>query len=370
MSTCYQCGRKGLFLFVDERGICKNCNLQNQNRLISEAAEAKRCAEDFYSSLVSLYRAVKIDTNTCSIDDMQYALSHCDAFASTVEKIPHVQYFDDVLYEHGLSFFSSFAISSDLGELNCTYIGDGKVKLIFTPLFELAESLQKQVFLFLQSKQNFLYAKEHMTPYPIVLTDDATPYIPSSSFSFPLKFSNITKRTSLAKLNTFFVIDVETTGLSFVQHEIVQLSAIKFVGFVPVESFCSYIKPRNGLNLRAAKINGITDTDVEGAPYIEDLISSFDEFLGRDAPIVGHNLVFDVNFLHQNGASFFYYKRNFFDTLELSRREYNLPKNSLDHLCRVVLSLIRSDAHDGLSDSLATGLLFKDICDRRICLDT
>lgn len=171
------------------------------------------------------------------------------------------------------------------------------------------------------------------------------------------------------------MIDVETTGLNPVNDEIIQITALRFLNFEPVETFTTYVKPRNGLNPKAQEINGITEQDVENAPYIEQVIRQFDAFISepktkqkQGPPIVGHKIAFDYQFLTTHGsttlsADMALNSRKFYDTLELSKKEYSFYSNfRLESLTKNVLNILRSDAHDSLSDALVTGLLFKEIC--------
>ena len=94
----------------------------------------------------------------------------------------------------------------------------------------------------------------------------------------------------LIKFNDFYAIDLETTGLSEVKNEIIQIAIIKFHHFQPVEILSSYVKPRRGLKPEAAAVNHITEDMLADAPYIEQIMQSADTFIGEKAPIVAHNL--------------------------------------------------------------------------------
>ncbi len=187
-----------------------------------------------------------------------------------------------------------------------------------------------------------------------------------------IKTTNITARTPISRIKTFYAVDIETTGLSPVENELLQVAAIKFVDFEPVEAFVTFVKPRARIPVRTQKINRITPQMVKGAPRIESIIKQFDDFLtdsttGENPPIVGHNLSFDQRFLCANGSHAFLDDRVFYDTLEMSRRQFSTEKSfKLDSLTKSKLKILRDDAHTSLSDSLVTGLLFKKICEERM----
>lgn len=175
--------------------------------------------------------------------------------------------------------------------------------------------------------------------------------------------TNITARTNYETISDFIVVDVETTGLNAYRNEIVQLSAIRFRSFEPVDCFSTYIHPHNGLKDEAEKVNGITAEMVSTAPYIEEVSDSFREYIGTSLPLVGHNILFDVKFLCNSGCLSIKKKRKYYDTLTLSKKVFDSEKYSLDYLARRELLILRDNAHDAVSDCLTTGILFKHICD-------
>lgn len=177
-----------------------------------------------------------------------------------------------------------------------------------------------------------------------------------------VKFAPITEKTILEKVSDFTVIDVETTGVDPYKNDIVQLCAVRFKSFKPVDGFATYIKPPRGINAEAAEINGITADIVADAPGIDQVINAFRAYIGDKTPLVGHNIIFDLKFLCESGCISLNTKRKFYDTLDLSRRTYDLPRYKLDYIDTELLGIDRTDAHDALSDCLATGMLFHQIC--------
>lgn len=144
-----------------------------------------------------------------------------------------------------------------------------------------------------------------------------------------VKFSSISSRTSAKTFYNFVSIDVETTGLSPVKNEIVEVAAIRFRDGVPVEKFTSYAFPKRGISAEAREINGITMEMVSNAPIFSNIAKSFEDFLGNDN-IVGHNLKFDLRFLCKYGVNFLTKKRRYYDTLQLARKKLKLPKKLWD----------------------------------------
>lgn len=379
---CLQCGKKVLFFSLDENGLCKQCVEKNEQakreeawekekeRLLAEHAkehaklqEEQENARAFYESLVRLLKTVMVDTDYCSLEDAHISVETCESFVSELTRIPTIPQFRKVFCEHCSYIGEDLVRNDDFGAMLVSSEGI----LDFAAIRDKALRTKKELEQILEVSEKFPDIVQSVPKVDVKINPNAKLHISGISQTLSLKTTNITQRTSLAKLNTFVVVDVETTGLNPLKDEIIQLSAVKYLGWHPVEAFCTYVKPRRGLQPGAQKVNGITEADVCDAPYIENVIDSFNDFIGKDVPIVGHNISFDFNFLVLNGSTVLLLTRKFYDTLDLSKREFSyLSKFKLDYLCRRCLHLIRPSCHDALSDCLATGILFKKICDLRI----
>lgn len=193
--------------------------------------------------------------------------------------------------------------------------------------------------------------------------------------NYDIKYSTITSKTNINKIKDFVVIDTETTGLSS-KSSIIELSAIKFIDFKPVEIFDTFIKPPRKIPESSTKINGITDEMVCNSPKLKDISQCFIDFVG-DYNIVGHNLEFDLSVLKNKGIVFS--NRKYFDTLLLAKKVLKKPKTKwdkeyevyytdydsgydvesykLEDLCNYY-EIYRSVSHHSDSDCLATGYLF------------
>lgn len=171
--------------------------------------------------------------------------------------------------------------------------------------------------------------------------------------------AKVGKQFNKEKLFKYVVIDVETTGLKASKDEIIELSAVKYIDYEPVEYFSTLIKPKKEIPDEITKINSITNDMVENAPLLDEVITDFDEFV-KGFNIVGYNISFDLKFLYCNGSNILNQKGiKIYDVCELVKKAYkDLYSYSLDSVCEDLLNLYRQDAHRSLSDCFATDYVF------------
>lgn len=107
--------------------------------------------------------------------------------------------------------------------------------------------------------------------------------------------------------DSFVAIDLETTGLDPADDRIIEIAAVRFrrqtgIGFAADESdvFRTMINPGCSLPPKTIELTGITDMDLIGAPACFGVLAELKDFIGDD-PIVGHNVLFDLNFLRYEG---------------------------------------------------------------------
>ncbi|HEB83596.1 MAG TPA: 3'-5' exonuclease, partial [Bacteroidetes bacterium] len=71
---------------------------------------------------------------------------------------------------------------------------------------------------------------------------------------------------------------------------------MRFEGGREVDRFSELVSVEGRIPPEIVRLTGITDSDLDGAPPVEELLPRFLEFLGAD-PLVGHNVSFDHGFL-------------------------------------------------------------------------
>lgn len=170
------------------------------------------------------------------------------------------------------------------------------------------------------------------------------------------KYKSLTKSTSLNKLVSFVAIDTETTGISLTDNEVIEVAAIRFEFFRPVEVFSTLLCPKNPIPAESIAIHHITNEMVANAPKFYEIIPSLDGFLGK-TPLVAHNASFDVMHLYACGLDSIA-KKSVYDTCDISRK---LCKQLPDHklaTCCASHGIFFDGAHRSAADTLACGELF------------
>ena len=154
---------------------------------------------------------------------------------------------------------------------------------------------------------------------------------------------------------TRVALDIESTGFDTSLDQVIEIAAVKFAGDKIIDTFESFINPQIAIPQIITHITGIKDVDVANAPTLESLKTKIEEFIG-DAPIVGHNIDFDVNFLRAKGVNM---PGPLYDTLQLSMILLpGLASYSMDTLGRV-LKLDHKNKHRAMTDTVACMKLFR-----------
>src|SRR5215218_8170095 len=96
----------------------------------------------------------------------------------------------------------------------------------------------------------------------------------------------------------FVVFDLETTGLSAARDRICELGAVRVRGLELVDSFQSLVNPHVALPEPIARLTGLREEELRGAPSVHRVLERFLDFAGDDL-LVAHNARFDQRFLEQ-----------------------------------------------------------------------
>ena len=164
--------------------------------------------------------------------------------------------------------------------------------------------------------------------------------------------------------DTYCVIDTETTGRSPQWDHIIEVAAVKISDGQEVGRFSSLIQPPSMpggtfVDEFIAALTGITDEMLAGAPFAPDVLGEFATFVG-DAPVVGHYVSFDINFLYDSFDRYLDrpFSNDYIDTLRLARKLH--PEMSHHRLADLVdlFGVTHNDAHRAMGDVEATAECF------------
>ena len=100
--------------------------------------------------------------------------------------------------------------------------------------------------------------------------------------------------------DSWVALDLETTGLSPDGDAIIEVGAVKFQGEEELDSYTTLVNPYRSLDSFIRRYTGISQADVDAAPPFSEVAPRLAAFVGS-APIVGHNIGFDLDFLRSGG---------------------------------------------------------------------
>ncbi len=95
-------------------------------------------------------------------------------------------------------------------------------------------------------------------------------------------------------------IDIETTGLDENRDAIIEIGAVRFNGKRVEREFSTLINPQRHIPEFITGLTRIDDSMVRNAPRLADIKHELQAFVG-DAPVIGHNIRFDLGFLQKAG---------------------------------------------------------------------
>ncbi len=161
------------------------------------------------------------------------------------------------------------------------------------------------------------------------------------------------------------VFDIETTGLSKYQDEIIEIGAIKLniENMEKYKSYETFIKIDSKLPDEIIQITGINDEMLADGISLTQAMQDFHAFVGT-LPLVAHNASFDCGFISQAyrslGMDFNY---QVIDTLSLAKETFALPNYKLPTLVKILQIPTIGEAHRALNDAHATAQLYKIIAE-------
>ena len=153
----------------------------------------------------------------------------------------------------------------------------------------------------------------------------------------------------------FVVVDTETTGRDAKVADLIEIGAARVRDGQIVDRFSTFVNP--GRDIFGAQMHGITNAEVAGAPVAKEAAQKLLAFVAG-APIVGHNVGFDIGFLDQAlGESGKFIEGGYFDTLVIAREAYpDLESYKLGDVARF-FGITVETVHRGLADAETTAAI-------------
>ncbi|MFC5280463.1 PolC-type DNA polymerase III [Arcanobacterium canis] len=166
-------------------------------------------------------------------------------------------------------------------------------------------------------------------------------------------------------MNSFAVVDCETTGLDRQTDRIIEIAVIQLSQTLEEEAqFHTLVNPQRPVS--ASFIHGITDADVATAPTFTQIMPHLISLLTTRI-IVAHNFPFDRGFLNHalamSGARVHIPQSAGVDTLDQSRIYLPNGSHSLINVA-ARLGLHPHEHHRALADTLITADIFREFVAR------
>ena len=158
-------------------------------------------------------------------------------------------------------------------------------------------------------------------------------------------------------------IDLETTGLDLGSAHIIEIGAVKFRNHEVIDTYSTLIDPQSEIPAKITAITGIRQDHVVGAPRINAVLPKVSQFVG-DAPVVGHNIDFDLHFLQRHNILA---DNVSIDTYEMASVLLpTAPRYNLNALMQRLNLEPDGDYHRALADAQATVRVYIALWDKLI----
>lgn len=173
------------------------------------------------------------------------------------------------------------------------------------------------------------------------------------------------RRTHAVRLlpEKYVVVDVETTGLSAADHEIIEIGAL-LVSERKIEAqFHALVKADTCIPPSIVALTGITDAILEKeGRRIEEVLAEFLKFAGEQ-PVVSHNANFDFSFLRYacEKCNLPLFSNQCIDTLSFARRMLDDVKNYKLTTLLMHFGIQADEVHRSMEDCLLTKQLYEKL---------
>lgn len=158
-------------------------------------------------------------------------------------------------------------------------------------------------------------------------------------------------------LNDYCVIDTETTGLSPLEHELIEIGILKIRNGKIVSRYSQLIHPHQAIDPFITNLTGISNEMVADMPDVDEVKQMVLNFIGEDV-LLGHNIHFDIKFL--NAGFQMELQNDLMDTLQFAKKLYpELAHHRLTDLSNYLHLSVNE--HRALADCMTTYQLYETI---------
>ncbi|MBQ4068413.1 MAG: PolC-type DNA polymerase III [Lachnospiraceae bacterium] len=156
----------------------------------------------------------------------------------------------------------------------------------------------------------------------------------------------------------YVVFDIETTGFSPENNNIIEIGAVKVSKGVIVDKYSTFVNPKEPIPFRIEELTGINDSMVVNARVIEEILPEFLEF-AKGSIMVAHNADFDMSFIINNCNRFnIEHDFTYIDTVALSRFLIpSIARYKLDNVAKA-LGVTLENHHRAVDDAGCTAEIF------------
>ena len=163
-------------------------------------------------------------------------------------------------------------------------------------------------------------------------------------------------------VDDYVLVDIETTGLSPIKDEIIEIGAIKVKNNKIVDTYNELININRKLPSFITNLTGITDEMIQTGRMPTLVLKEFIEFTQNNI-IIGHNVNFDLGFLINKCKKYLNYNlsNDYIDTMYMARK---LVPNSMNYKLGTLARLFNvsyEGAHRGLIDVQITYEVYNNL---------
>ncbi len=158
----------------------------------------------------------------------------------------------------------------------------------------------------------------------------------------------------------YVAFDLETTGLSELDDEIIEVGAVKIRNHKIVGKYNQIINPHRSLSSKIIELTHITQEMVDVGREKEEVIREFYDFCDG-YPLLGHNVMFDYRFMKTAMKQLHLpFEKEGMDTFLLAKKflKEEVKSKSLGSVCEYY-NYQNQAAHRAYHDALATAVVYE-----------